>query len=111
MHALALFGEEAGQSGPVRARALDREGAVGGGMGLREPEQAPVAARRGGKPGLHEQDAATGGGDDGERVGVPMCVDADHEVHVVCEHLSYLPIDGGKCRCRSGDKEPLAAVL
>jgi hypothetical protein len=40
-----------------------------------------------------------------------MRVDADHEVHFLCKHLSYLHIRWGIRRCRSGNKEPLAAVL
>jgi hypothetical protein len=54
---------------------------------LREPKEAAVAAGRGRERGLGEDDPAVRGGDDGERVGVAMGVDAEHEIHFVCKHL------------------------
>jgi hypothetical protein len=62
-----------------------------------------VAARRGRQPALGEDNRAGRGGNDGERVGVAMRIDADHEIDFLCKHLCYPQIARGRAGARSGE--------
>jgi hypothetical protein len=84
-HRFALLGERAGQTGAVAACALDRPDAPARGVALRETEHLPVTAPvRSNRPSGH--DSARRRCQHGQHVLVPMGVDADHVIHLICNH-------------------------
>jgi hypothetical protein len=100
--AFAAVGEEAGEAHAVAAAPLDRPQAVAGRVFEGKGERAVVAAPIGADLRL-EHDGVCRSGDESERVGVAVGVDADDVVQLICEHAIYLQPPGwGRSGGRSG---------
>ena len=84
-HLLATAGQEAGQAGPERAAALDRERAPPRRMPLGELQRLPVAVAVAATVASNTTDPRPHL-DDRERVRVAMRVDTDDVVQLICKH-------------------------
>jgi len=84
-HRLAAIGEVARQPAAVVAGTLDRPGTHAAGVAVGEAQRLRIAALADTNHRLRQY-RSRGSGNDRERVLIAVRVDADHVIHLVCEH-------------------------